>query len=91
MWTYLIAGVVGALYATRKKPVTKVIKHECFGSRSGTKYLVEEIPETGVVVVRANDGSVAVMRRTVANSFALDRGRGNPNTIRLIESDFCGK
>lgn len=82
------AAVVGALVMGSTKPRTSYRKTQSMGSRSGIAYAVEEFPQAGFLMVRAPDGSEAVLQRKATGGFTWSRGRGNPATLKLVRADF---
>lgn len=90
----VIAGVVGALAMGATKPRTSYCKTRSIGSRSGLNYEVEDFPEAGFLIVRAQDGSQCVLARKLGPAgsplgFEWTRGRGNPGTLEVMKRDFC--
>lgn len=84
-----IAAVVGALVMGVTKPRTGCEKKRSLGPRSGLTYEVEDFVSAGFVVVRAPDGSEAVLvRRQGRAGFDWSRGRGNPQTLAHMRADF---
>lgn len=89
MFLPVAAAIVGALAMGSTKPRTSYEKKRAMGTRSGITYEVEEFVQAGFVVVRAPDGTEAVLSRKVgAPGFQWSRGRGNAGTLKLIRNDF---
>lgn len=86
----LAAAMVGALVMGTTKPRTAFEKKRMLGPRSGVTYEVEDFVGAGFVVVRAPDGAEGVLVRRMGRvGFDWSRGRGNPATLRLMQSDFA--
>lgn len=89
-----IAFVGGLVAMGRTKPQTNVRKLLCFGPRTGIIYAVEDMPEIGVVVVRApgNRAIAQFQRRSVREpgqpGLLYQHGQGDPKLLELIRADF---
>ena len=78
----------------RTKPQTNVRKLPCFGPRTGIVYAVEDMPEIGIVVVRApGNRAIAQFQRVSVREpgkpgLIYQHGQGDPKLIELMRLDF---
>jgi len=86
MWTYLVAGVAGALWANSRAPNLAVTKSKIIGSRSGHKWDVEFVEDLGAMVV-IHSGTRVVFTKT-DDGWKHDRSKGDPSVIALARKDF---
>jgi hypothetical protein len=87
MIPYLIAGCVGALLVNNTKPKTRVNKLKCIGPRTGTLYLVEELPQAGLLIVHYA-GATGTFERRGTTGLHIIRGLGHPAALKLMKKDF---
>lgn len=87
---YVAAAIAGAVFAGRNAPRTKLKKLQCLGPRSGVIYDIDLVPNLGMVIVHAPNGSCAVFQAKPppATGFVFVRGQGPPDTIVAMKRDI---
>lgn len=94
MWPYIIAAAVGGAIAWSTQPKTGVRKRLMIGGRTGTEYSSEEFSDVGVLVLHANDGTVASFEsirkhpNSTAKKYKFLRGLGSKKTMRGMALDL---
>ncbi len=86
MIEYLLIAGVGAWFAGRSAPRTKVEKGKSYGPKTGVQWDTEWFPELGVLVVEKN-GTKAVFRRA-ATGLVFERATGDARMVAVIRKDF---
>lgn len=89
MLPYLVAGAIGAIWASSRGPNASYKKARILGPKTGISYEADEF-KAGVVLVKAKDGTTCVFtkKQPPEHGFVFQRGEGNPAVIRIIKSDF---
>lgn len=86
--------VAGLLMMGRTKPQSTVRKLVCLGPRTGLVYAVEDLPETGTVIVRAPGGRAvaqftrASVRDGRSPGLIYSHGSGDATALKAIAADF---
>lgn len=88
MLEYLVIAGLGAWFAGRNKPQTKVEKAKAFGPKTGVSWDTEFFPELGRLVVMAR-GTRVVFERT-GDGLKAASAQGDQRIIKLILKDFQG-
>lgn len=86
----VIGCVVGAALISRGSPRTRVKKLTTIGTASGGTYMVEQLPQAGIMIVHA-PGCVAVFERQADGSFSFLRGSGDQRAIVSVVRDVSPK
>lgn len=96
----IIAVIVGLAIGGRSKPLSRQSKMKMLGPKTGTHYEVEDLPDSGIVVVHAPDGTNATFERPASvepgqastlsgtSPLKFKMARGNKGTILLMRQDF---
>ena len=90
MFIPIIAACLGLMVGGRTKPLSKHKKMLMLGPRSGDHYNVEDMPDSGIIIVHAKDGTVVTFNRDPETSklkFKMAHGR-NRGTVDIVRQDF---
>lgn len=92
MIPYVVAAIAGAFFVNRNAPKTKLQKMKVLGTRTGNTYDVDLVPNLGVVIIHAQDGSSAVFQKNPPprQGFTFLRGTGNPQLVAAMKQDLEG-
>jgi hypothetical protein len=91
MMTYLAAAAIaGAYLAQRNAPKTKLQKMQILGPRTGMVYVVDLVPNLGIVIIHAPDGSHAVFQKNQPPKpgFTFVRGVGSGEVVNGMKQDL---
>lgn len=88
MFEYLVIAGLGAWFAGRGRPSTKVEKSKAYGRASGLTWDSESYPELGRLVVMAR-GTRVVFERDGERLRAI-AATGDPKIVLLMRRDFEG-
>ena len=83
----VIAGLAGMFFAGRNAPRTMLQKMKLLGPRSGLCYDAELVPRLDVVIIYAEDGTMAMFQKA-ENGFSFLRATGNPQIVELMKKDI---
>lgn len=87
MWHLVVAGLAGALAMGTRAPKTKFKKRELLGPVTGNFYSAEELPTSGILIIRAW-GAEGLFERNESGQFIFTRGTGPEEALRAMKSDF---
>jgi hypothetical protein len=87
---YIAAAIAGALVVARSGPRTKLKKTQCMGPRTGIIYDVDLVPNVGVIIVHAPEGTVGVFQQNVAPKvgFTFVRAIGRADVVDAMKKDL---
>lgn len=91
MFSWITGGLIGAWWASRGKPATKVIKRTSLGGQSGALYTVDEFPEVGMLLVQRKGVCRAVLERAQLGGFVIRSAQGEPKALEALKADFGRK
>ena len=90
MFIPIVVGILGLMVGGRSKPLSKHKKLLMLGPRSGEHYQVEDMPNSGIVIIHAKDNTVVTFNRdpeTQKLKFKCAHGR-NRGTVDIVRQDF---
>lgn len=82
-------GILGLMVGGRTKPISRHSKVKMLGPQTGYQYRTEDMPDSGIVVVHAPDGtSVTFDRDFETKKLRFKCAKGNQGTVDLVRKDF---
>jgi hypothetical protein len=85
----IAVGILGLMLGGRTKPISRHSKLVMLGPNTGYQYKTEDLPDSGIIVVHAPDGtSVTFDRDFESKRLRFKCAKGNPGTVDLIRKDF---
>lgn len=87
MMPLVIAGLAGMWIGGRDAPRTKLQKMRLLGPRTGLQYDAEVVPHLEVVILYAQDGTMAMFQKA-EKGFSFLRATGSPETVGLMKQDL---
>ena len=90
MIPYIGAAVVGLWLGRKGRPTSKVVKRECIGPKSGIVYSVDDMPQSGLLVVHGPHAVGTFRKNKRKPGHAFLGGKGHPQAIRTMIGDFSG-
>jgi hypothetical protein len=88
MIPYLIAGLVGALVSNRGKPTSSVKKRQIIGARSGLDYEVDDLTESGIIIVHGPGAVGAFQRKDDGPGYKWLKGSGDRHVLAAMIGDL---